>query len=77
MDNPFEPKVLKLVDPRPSSPPEAYMTDGELEEGVAAAVVTVQTKVTLEAQAVAAEELVLLEPAQLHITPRTQAVRLS
>jgi len=39
-NNPFEAKVLQLVDPRPSSPPEAYMTDGELEEGVAAAVVT-------------------------------------
>jgi hypothetical protein len=42
---------------------------------MAAAVVTVQTKATLEAQVEAAEELVLLEPAQLHITPRTQAVR--
>ena len=35
----------------------------------------VQAMVTLEAQAAEAEELVLLELAEPHITPRTQAVR--
>jgi hypothetical protein len=44
---------------------------------MAAGAATVQTKATLAGQEEVAEELVLLEPAQLHITPRTQAVRLS
>ena len=44
---------------------------------MAEAAATVQTKATLAGQAEGAEELVLLEPEVLHITPRTQAVRLS